>query len=49
MDIELKVVNIANTNSFQTIGFDSNLNQTFVSNINIRPRQVLLTVKFNFK
>ena len=49
MDIELKVVNIANTNSFQTIGFDSQRNQTVVSNMNIRPRQVLLTVKFNFK
>ena len=49
MDIELKVVNIANTNVFEDIRFDSQLNQVRQTSVNIRPRQVLLTVKFNFK
>ena len=49
MDIELKVVNIANTNVFEDIRFDSQLNQVRQTSVNIRPRQVLLTVKYNFK
>ena len=49
MDIELKVVNIANTNVFEDIRFDSQLNQVRQTSVNIRSRQVLLTVKFNFK
>lgn len=49
MDIELRVVNIANTNVFEDIRFDSALNQVRQTSVNIRPRQVLLTVKFNFK
>ena len=49
MDIELKVVNIANTNVFEDIRFDSQLNQVRQTSVNIRPRQVVLTLKFNFK
>ncbi len=49
MDIELKVMNIANTNLYQDISFNAQFNQTTIRNMNIRPRQVLLTVKFNFK
>lgn len=49
MDIELKVVNIANTNLYQDVSFNAQFNQTTIRNMNIRPRQVLLTVKFNFK
>ena len=49
MDIELKVVNIANTNVFEDIRFDSQLNQVRQTSVNIRPRQVVLTMKFNFK
>ena len=49
MDIELKVLNIANTNLYQDVSFNAQFNQTTIRNMNIRPRQVLLTVKFNFK
>ena len=49
MDIELKVVNIANTNLYQDINFNADTGLTTYRNINIRPRQVLLTLKFNFK
>ena len=49
MDIELKVVNISNTNLYQDITFSTLTNYTTYRNINIRPRQLLLTLKFNFK
>ncbi len=49
MDLELKLVNIANTNLYQDIGFNVSTGQTTYRNINIRPRQIMLTLKFNFK
>lgn len=47
VDFELKWLNIANKNVFETI-FDGAYSTT-VSRINIRPSQVMLSVKFNFK
>lgn len=47
IDFELKWLNIANRNVFETIS-DSAI-QTTVSRINIRPSQVMVSVKFNFK
>ena len=49
MDIELKLLNIANTNLYQDIIFDATTGLSTYININIRPRQVMLTLKFNFK
>jgi hypothetical protein len=49
MDLELKLVNIANTNTYQDVSFNANTNQTTYRTINIRPRQIMLTLKFNFK
>lgn len=49
IDFELKLMNIANTDLYQNIRFDSQTNQTKITNVNIRPRQLMLTVKFNFK
>ena len=49
MDIELKLVNIANTSTYQDVSFNATTNQTTYRTINIRPRQVVLTLKFNFK
>ena len=49
MDIELKLLNIANTNLYQDIIFDATTGLSTYRNINIRPRQVMLTLKFNFK
>lgn len=47
IDFELKWQNIANKKVFETIN-DTTL-YTTISRINIRPSQVLFTVKFNFK
>ena len=49
IDLELKVLNITNNNVFENVTFNSTLNQTSYTTINIRPRQVVLTLKFNFK
>lgn len=49
MDLELKLVNIANTNTYQDVSFNATTNQTTYRTINIRPRQLMLTLKFNFK
>ena len=47
VDFELKWLNIANKKVFETIS-DGAL-YTRLSRINIRPSQVMFTVKFNFK
>lgn len=49
MDIELKLMNITNNNTFENISFNPTLIQTSYTTINIRPRQLVLTLKFNFK
>ena len=49
IDLELKVLNITNNNVFENVTFNSTFNQTSYTTINIRPRQVVLTLKFNFK
>ncbi|MEZ7888408.1 MAG: hypothetical protein QMB79_02195, partial [Cloacibacterium sp.] len=49
IDLELKVLNITNNNVFENVAFDPTLNQTSYTTVNIRPRQVVLTLKFNFK
>lgn len=47
IDFELKWLNIANRNIFETVSDFAT--QTTVSKINIRPSQVMVSVKFNFK
>ena len=49
IDFEIKWLNIADTDVFERVAFDPNLLLTSVSSINIRPSQVMFTVKFNFK
>lgn len=49
LDIELKLMNITNNNVFENVSFNSTFNQTSYTTINIRPRQLVLTLKFNFK
>lgn len=49
IDLELKVLNITNNNVFENVNFNSTFNQTSYTTVNIRPRQVVLTLKFNFK
>ena len=49
IDLELKVLNITNNNVFENVTFNSTFNQTSYTTVNIRPRQVVLTLKFNFK
>lgn len=49
IDLELKVMNIANTNVYQDVNFSNTTGQTTFRTINMRPRQFMLTVKFNFK
>ena len=48
VDFEVKVLNLANTNLFEQVTRTAeNIERT--SSINIRPRQLMFTVKFNFK
>ena len=49
IELELKVLNITNNNVFENVNFNSTFNQTSYTTVNIRPRQVVLTLKFNFK
>ena len=49
VDLELKLMNIANTNIYQDVNFSNATGQTTFRTINMRPRQVMFTVKFNFK
>lgn len=49
IDLELKVMNITNNNIYENIAFRADTNQTTFTTVNIRPRQVMLSVKFNFK
>lgn len=49
IDFELKWLNIGNNKVFETIGYDAVNLSTFRSAIQIRPSQVMFTVKFNFK
>lgn len=49
IDFEVKWLNIANTDVFERVTYDPALLLTSVNSIKIRPSQVMLTVKFNFK
>jgi hypothetical protein len=49
MDFELKWLNIANKKLYQIINNDVATNSVSTTSINIRPSQVMFTVKFNFK
>lgn len=49
IDFELKWLNIANRKVFENINYDATRLLTSRTVMNIRPSQVMLTVKFNFK
>lgn len=49
VDFELKLMNITNNNVYENVSFRADTNQTTYTTVNIRPRQLLFTVKFNFK
>ena len=49
IDFEVKWLNIANRKSYETIGYNTTYFSTIRNNIEIRPSQVMFTVKFNFK
>ncbi len=49
IDFEVKWLNIANRKTYETISYNTTYFSTTRSNIEIRPSQVMFTVKFNFK
>ena len=49
IDFELKWLNIGNKKVYETIGYNINYLSTTRSTMQIRPSQVMFTVKFNFK
>ncbi len=49
IDFEVKWLNIANTRAYETIGYNTTYFSTTRNSIEIRPSQVMFTVKFNFK
>ena len=49
IDFEIKWLNIANTKVYETISYNTELFATTRNSIQIRPSQVMFTVKFNFK
>lgn len=49
IDFELKWMNIANRRVFETYSLDGQLNSLTYTRIQLRPSQVMFTVKFNFK
>lgn len=49
IDFEVKWLNIANKQRYETIGYNTTYFSTTRNSIEIRPSQVMFTVKFNFK
>lgn len=49
IDFEVKWLNLANTKAYETISYNATLLATSRSTMYIRPRQLMFTVKFNFK
>lgn len=49
IDFELKWMNIGNRRVFETYNLDGQLGATTYTRIQLRPSQVMFTVKFNFK
>ena len=49
IDFEIKWLNIANKKAYETINYDTTYFSTTRNSIEIRPTQVMFTVKFNFK
>ncbi|WP_027376862.1 TonB-dependent receptor [Kaistella palustris] len=49
IDFEVKWLNIANRKTYETISYNTTYFSTVRNNIEIRPSQVMFTVKFNFK
>ncbi|WP_326981580.1 carboxypeptidase-like regulatory domain-containing protein [Chryseobacterium sp. MYb264] len=49
IDFELKWMNIGNRKVFETYNLDGNLGALTYTRIQLRPSQVMFTVKFNFK
>ncbi|QDP85292.1 hypothetical protein FNJ88_06830 [Chryseobacterium sp. SNU WT5] len=49
IDFEIKWLNIANKRLYETIGYNTTYFSTTRNSIEIRPSQVMFTVKFNFK
>jgi hypothetical protein len=49
IDFEVKWLNIANKKVYETISYDTTAFSTTRNNIEIRPSQLMFTVKFNFK
>lgn len=49
MDFEVKWLNIAGTKVYEMISYNTSLLSTTRSSMQIRPSQVMFTVKFNFK
>lgn len=49
IDFEIKWLNIANKKVYETIGYNTTYFSTTRNSIEIRPSQVMFTVKFNFK
>lgn len=49
IDFEVKWLNIANRKNYEMISYNTTYFATTRSNIDIRPSQVMFTVKFNFK
>jgi len=49
IDFELKWMNISNRKVFETFNLDGTLNALTYTRIQLRPSQVMFTVKFNFK
>ncbi|WP_089735740.1 TonB-dependent receptor [Chryseobacterium jejuense] len=49
IDFELKWMNVGNRKVFETYSINDRTNSTTYSKIQLRPSQVMLTVKFNFK
>ena len=49
IDFEIKWLNIANKKVYEDIVYNANYLSTSRSSIDIRPSQVMFTVKFNFK
>lgn len=49
IDFEVKVLNLANVKTYERVSFDAATNSETFQKVDIRPRQVMFTVKFNFK
>ena len=49
IDFEIKWLNIANKKLYETISYNTTYFSTARNSIEIRPSQVMFTVKFNFK